>query len=545
MAYLCIMYMRSPSVKESKNKSKEKTMRKIRKRKRAAGHRRLVTVLAFLLITVASAAGFSPVYAHRYDEGNAGGVPVKYVTIDMKADGLYPRMMLAGGMLTSAQAAEDMARASNAVAAINGTYFDPYGYHAYPVPYDAMIKDGKLMHIGTRAMIGFKADGTAVTDRVSFEFICYNQNKNQIAAYPWGINHFFADAGAITIFTPEYGKPVDVMHGAKAIVVKGGKVSSVEQASFYVPAGGFAVLFNSAVAFLVDERFPVGETVDWEYRIKTKYTKPEDWSDVVTAVGAGPLLVSGGVVVLNAIEEGFTEPKIISQSTPRSFIGYTKDGKVKMGTFPSATVAQAAQACAEMGLDSAMCLDGGGSVALYYNGVSYAKGRDVNNALVFLNDTEKKKPTVAENGLVRDFKFYVSKNYKGIYYLNGERVQIDGYTINNNTYFKLRDLAMLLREAKPFQVSYDAKTKAIHITTGKAYEPVGGELTLEPHVYNKLASVQKAKLFFNGKQLELEAYALEGYTYFKLRDILKELDVYVGYESTDKSIRIDTAKPYR
>lgn len=524
-------------------KEKEADMRMRNGRSFSVANRSLamVVVCTVLLLQI---FGGAPVHAHRYEERSVGGLQAKIVTMDLKADGLMPTVVIANGMLTSSRAVDGLASSVNAVAAINGTYFDPYGYNQFPLPYDAIIRDGRLLHIGSRSLIGFKADGTPIMDRISFEFICYNQNKNQIAAYPWTINHDFGDAGAIMIYTSEYGRAVNVRSGAKAIVVTEGKVSRIETSSFSVPAGSFAIVFNSASAFLVD-RFPIGETVDWEYRIKTKYTSAEEWNDVVTAVGAGPLLVANGKIVANPAEEGFHEAKILSQATPRSFIGWTKDGRIVMGNFASATVAQAAQGCSQLGLDYAMCLDGGGSVGLYYQGVTYSKGRDVNNALVFVSSAgADQRGTMSDHQLVQEFKFYAQKNYDGLYYVDGEAVKIDGYIVNSNTYFKLRDLAMLFKDVKPFGVSYDAEERAIRIEIGEAYQPEGGELTIEPEVYNKLASKSAAKLYVNGRVLDLEAYVLEGNTYFRLRDILKELDVYVGYEPSDKSIRIDTSKSY-
>lgn len=50
-------------------------------------------------------------------------------------------------------------------------------------------------------------------------------------------------------------------------------------------------------------------------------------------------------------------------------------------------------------------------------------------------------------------------------YLNGKEVQFTAYKINNNNYFKLRDIAKAIN----FAVTYDAKTSTVGIDTTAAY----------------------------------------------------------------------------
>ena len=51
------------------------------------------------------------------------------------------------------------------------------------------------------------------------------------------------------------------------------------------------------------------------------------------------------------------------------------------------------------------------------------------------------------------------------------------YNIGGYNYFKLRDIAMLLRATgSRFSVGWDEKTQTIRVVTGAQYSPVGGEL---------------------------------------------------------------------
>jgi len=54
--------------------------------------------------------------------------------------------------------------------------------------------------------------------------------------------------------------------------------------------------------------------------------------------------------------------------------------------------------------------------------------------------------------------------------VNGKNISFDAYNINDNNYFKLRDLAYILNGAqKQFEVGWDGANNAISITSGKPY----------------------------------------------------------------------------
>ena len=62
--------------------------------------------------------------------------------------------------------------------------------------------------------------------------------------------------------------------------------------------------------------------------------------------------------------------------------------------------------------------------------------------------------------------------------VDGSKVAVAGYKISDNNYFKLRDLAAAVAgTAYQFDVAFDAAASRVDITTGKAYTPVGGELS--------------------------------------------------------------------
>lgn len=129
--------------------------------------------------------------------------------------------------------------------------------------------------------------------------------------------------------------------------------------------------------------------------------------------------------------------------------------------------------------------------------------------------------------------------------INGTRVPFEAYTIDNRTYFKLRDLAMALNSSqKQFEVSWDGTRNAINLLTGQPYTVSGGELTLSANASNKNAAISTAKVYINGTEATLTAYVIDGRTYFKLRDLGAAIDFGVTWDGAANSIGIDTASGY-
>ena len=115
---------------------------------------------------------------------------------------------------------------------------------------------------------------------------------------------------------------------------------------------------------------------------------------------------------------------------------------------------------------------------------------------------------------------------------DGEEIELDAYAIENYTYFKLRDVAMLFDgTGSSFAVGYDALSRTIALTTDADYEPVGGEL--EPGAEARAAAVPAAQtVLVDGEPADLKAYAIGGYTYFKIRDLADAAHFKVSWEKS-------------
>ena len=118
------------------------------------------------------------------------------------------------------------------------------------------------------------------------------------------------------------------------------------------------------------------------------------------------------------------------------------------------------------------------------------------------------------------------------------------YKINGSNYFKIRDLAAILNGTeKQFSVGYDAALSSVTATTGQGYEKQPGDLAGAPVGGQKTGDPSNDAIYINGEKITAEVYKIDGSNYFKLRDLGKALDFYVGW-SQDAGVFIQTDKPY-
>jgi len=128
--------------------------------------------------------------------------------------------------------------------------------------------------------------------------------------------------------------------------------------------------------------------------------------------------------------------------------------------------------------------------------------------------------------------------------VNGFDVAFDAYKISGNNYFKLRDLAYALSGTeKQFEVEWDAAKKAIRLTSGRPYTPVGGEMASKG-VVKKTPKPTASKIILDGQEVSFTAYNIDDNNYFKLRDIGEAFDFGVGWDEAKNTITIDTSKKY-
>ena len=134
--------------------------------------------------------------------------------------------------------------------------------------------------------------------------------------------------------------------------------------------------------------------------------------------------------------------------------------------------------------------------------------------------------------------------------VDGKQVAFEAYNINNNNYFKLRDIAQAVQGTeKQFNVTWNidigtngnanSKTGAVDIVSGAAYVSVGGELGVGDGKA-KTAYLTSSPIYQDGKQVKMTAYNINGNNFFKLRDLGEALDFDMSWDSKQGCIVINT-----
>lgn len=124
--------------------------------------------------------------------------------------------------------------------------------------------------------------------------------------------------------------------------------------------------------------------------------------------------------------------------------------------------------------------------------------------------------------------------------VNGTKVKMEAYNIDGNTYYKLRDIAMLMKDTgSEFGIEFDNTVKLVSATVPGSYTPVGGELKTGT---NKAKSciVSPWAMQVNGITVRCYVYSFQNNNFFKLRDLGTALGFNVGYDDSSRTVTIDS-----
>ena len=134
--------------------------------------------------------------------------------------------------------------------------------------------------------------------------------------------------------------------------------------------------------------------------------------------------------------------------------------------------------------------------------------------------------------------------------VDGQNISFDAYNINDFNYFKLRDIALILSgSAKQFDVGWDEANDAISLTSGRPYTIDGSEMSGKGSSANEVGAAKEAaptnsRIFLDGREVKFTAYNIDGFNYFKLRDIGEAINFGVDWDEALDTIIVDTNKGY-
>ena len=338
--------------------------------------------------TPASDAG-SIVSGSKSVKVGAKAFQVNYVRVDLGDPRVRLRIVLGQDRVGGTEDLLSMAARAGAQAAINGTFFNAYVDGPYKDPVGTLIRAGEFVHRGATGTVFAVADGNEVRmEPARFKIV---GATNGLWTWPgnwysYWINRTPASQNYAGIFTPARGRRTGATDGV-SVVVRDGAVAAIARGEQEIPEDGYVINFQGSEEGLA-ARFVVGAAVEYKVVMSDGSDRAGFWGRVNEGLGAGPKLVSGGKVSYSAESakaEGFTEAKILSQSSARSGLAFMKDGNLLMVTCAAATMTQFAQVMQALGALEAMNLDGGASSGLVYEGKYLTKpGRALSNALVVL-----------------------------------------------------------------------------------------------------------------------------------------------------------------
>jgi hypothetical protein len=313
---------------------------------------------------------------------------------------------------------------TDAIAVINADFFS----FEHGAPIGLMVRNGELITSPFKprsvfawgqgsgfAMPSFKATLTD-TEGLSLNIDGFNQptRQNQVGLYTTTAGQVDLSGdnvlAQISIDRPLI-RPDDLVGGTVDIL-------SSEVKRTTVPEGKVLIVARGTKASLLAALRP-----DRKVKIRVE-VQAIDWSKFESAIGGGPMLVTGGKVSVDATAQGFAA-SFSDARHPRTAVGRTKEGDIWLVAIDGrqtmsigASLREAADVMLGLGCVEAMNLDGGGSTGMNILGVTVNRPSDrierpVSNALVLFGSTQNpstakasiKAPATAKPGDQFEAKF--------------------------------------------------------------------------------------------------------------------------------------------
>jgi exopolysaccharide biosynthesis protein len=313
----------------------------------------------------------------------AGSLAVHILDFDLLNSSLKLDHILAKDEIMGLETVTSMATRTNAVAAINGTYFAKNGELLGLVVHNDQILQSP---VPKRTAFALKNSGEIMIDQVYYSGKV--EGPDGISCDIKAINRW-RGPDEVVVYTSAFGKTTQTNQYGKEYTVIGGKVTQIGYGNAVIPVNGFVISshgdkMNLLTPVKVGDQLTIRDQLDpW-------------WTDVRLAIGAGPQLVKDGNIFLTTKSEGFGGD-VGGGRAPRTALGVTPnqhlllvivDGR-QPGYSDGMTLIELAKLMHDLGAKDAMNLDGGGSAELVIGGQvvnrpSDGKERPIGDALVLV-----------------------------------------------------------------------------------------------------------------------------------------------------------------
>ncbi|MGK7934154.1 MAG: phosphodiester glycosidase family protein, partial [Microcystaceae cyanobacterium] len=249
--------------------------------------------------------------------------PVTWLEIDPKSPQISIKPITsASNSLEGLTPLVTMARVSNATAAINGGFFNRNN----KLPLGAIRRDNQWLSspILNRGVIAWDEQGNVKMARLGWQETVKVGNGRQFPIL--FLNSAYLQAG-LSRYSPAWGTSyIPLTDGEAVITVQNNQVTRQDRGNkagtlrFTIPKDGYLIVIRKNAVAL--SAFPVGTTLTLNER-----TNPPEMGKFPHIIGAGPLLLQNGRIVLNAQAETFSKA-FQAQKASRSAIAVDKRGNL-------------------------------------------------------------------------------------------------------------------------------------------------------------------------------------------------------------------------
>ena len=332
-----------------------------------------------LISTVAD--GVKHIKLTKYYSGRP--VRINVVEMDLKLAGdfeLKPALSSSSNNLKSRRTITTIAKNTNSIVALNGTYFKPQN----GVPLGTLMIDEKMYTgpVYDRVALGIFSDGGKTRfDLARVQLNASVEGSGNVVKVN-NINQPRMLSTHVIVYTPEWGKtsPYAPKYGM-GLRVENGVITKASANPIAIPSNGYVISGpKSLLQPLLKDK-----------NIKLDISTTPDWKGVTHIISGGPYLVKNGEVFVDMTAQKLSS---IGGRNPRSAIGYTEDNRLilvavdgREGRSIGMTLMELANFMKSAGCAGAINLDGGGSTVMYVNGKVVNKpqvygGIPISNAVV-------------------------------------------------------------------------------------------------------------------------------------------------------------------
>lgn len=308
-------------------------------------------------------------WEQKYLNINSSNFFISTIKVNLRSSNLNLRPITSNdtGMMGIAPLTH-IAQPRRALLAINGGFFNRNNQ----LPLGALKTRQNWLSspILNRGVMAWDDRGNVKISRLQYEdTITNNRGVSLTANY---LNSGYIQAG-IARYTPSWGSSYTTLSDNEVVMVVENniireriEIGKAGSRNITIPLNGYLLIFRSARSFA--DRLQVNDSLT----ISTK-TNPADLANYPYILGAGPILLQNGQIVLNGEDEQFSKA-FNQQRASRSGVAVDRDGNLLLvavhqrveGAGPSLT--EFAQILQRLGAMSALNLDGGGSSQIYLGG---------------------------------------------------------------------------------------------------------------------------------------------------------------------------------